>query len=72
MLRQIRSATGLSVSAALKLGLAKAAEDLEQRASAEPYAIYQALDLGPGGYAAGPARLAKSTLKAVLQRKHRR
>lgn len=34
----------------------------------EPYAVYSAIDLGPGGYARAPARRAKAAIVRTLQR----
>lgn len=72
MLAEVRRATGLSVSAALKQGLATMREAIAQKAAAFPYSIYQTIDLGPGGYAECSARDAKSAIRGVLQRRSRR
>ena len=37
-----------------------------------PYAIFRRLDLGPGGYAAAPAKRAKTAVAAVISEKHGR
>ena len=37
-----------------------------------PYAIFRRLDLGPGGYAAVPAKRAKTAVAAVIGGKHGR
>ncbi len=52
ILRQIRESTGLPISEALKRGLRVLQESILSQARPHPYAIFQKLDLGPGGYAA--------------------
>lgn len=72
ILAEIRRATGLSVSAALKRGLVAAQAAIAAETVVEPYAVYAALDLGPGGYARSDARHAKEALRGILVHKHRR
>jgi hypothetical protein len=60
-LGEIQAATGMSLSAALKRGLFVLRGEVAKEASTAPYDIYTTLDLGPGGYAAGPASEAKKT-----------
>jgi hypothetical protein len=67
----VRRATGLSVSAALKRGLAAARDELRRARDVDPWAVYAALDLGPGGEALGPARRAKDAIRRVLRRRRR-
>ena len=71
-LREIRQATGLPMSEALKRGLRVLRNQVRRRSSRPPYAIYAELDLGPGGYAAAPSTEARSTIGAILRRKYRR
>ena len=71
-LREIRQATGLPMSEALKRGLRVLRNQVRRRSSRPPYAIYAELDLGPGGYAAAPSTGARSTIGAILRRKYRR
>jgi len=68
-LAELRRATGLSVSAALKRGLVAARDRLRAEASHAPFEIYRSIDLGPGGYARAPARAAKRAIGEILQRK---
>jgi hypothetical protein len=68
-LGEIRAMTGLSVSAALKRGLMVLREDIAKEVSTTPFEIYATLDLGPGGYAAGPAKRAKGAVRDVIRRK---
>lgn len=68
-LDEIRATTGLSVSAALKRGIMVLREEIAKEASTTPYDVYATLDLGPGGYAAGPAKRAKHTVRETIRRK---
>jgi hypothetical protein len=71
-LREIRQATGLPMSEALKRGLRVLRNQVRRRSSRLPYAIYAELDLGPGGYAAAPSTEVKSAVRGILKKKHRR
>ncbi len=71
-LEQVREATGASVSAALKHGIVTLRDGLATKKTARPYDIYRSLDLGRGGYAQAPARLAKRVLGDIIRKKHRR
>jgi hypothetical protein len=68
-LAQIRQATGLSISAVLKQGLLGYHEKIMSTASSRPYAIYQELDLGPGGYAIAPASDTRRGVRQAIGRK---
>ena len=69
-LAEIRHATGMSISGALKRSLA-VARDALRGTTARPFEVYRAIDLGPGGYARAPARRAKQALRALLRGKRR-
>lgn len=69
-LSQIRRATGLSVSGALKHGIAAMHQKLHARTKV-PFEIYQQIDLGPGGYARVPARRAKTGIRTTLSARKR-
>ncbi len=71
-LERLRSATGLSISEVLKRGLKAYEAQARQQAQRKPYDIYCELDLGKGGYAATPARAAKSAVAEAIRRKHKR
>jgi hypothetical protein len=71
-LERLRRITGLSISEVLKRGLAAYETQALAETSRRPYDIYRALDLGPGGYAAAPARDAKSAVSDAIRRKHGR
>lgn len=70
ILKEIRQATGMSVSDALKEGLRAARHRLGEP-SADPYGVYRTLDLGPGGYARAPARSAKEAVRRLLRERRR-
>ena len=71
-LRQIREATGLPISEALKRGLRSFRESLTREKQLRPYDIYQQLDLGPGGYAIAPSTDTHRGVEEALRRKFRR
>jgi hypothetical protein len=68
ILAQIVSATGLSVSAAVKKGLRALAGEV-RRSGPIPYDIYKDLDLGPGGYAIVPASDVRRGVRTAIRRK---
>jgi hypothetical protein len=72
LLRELQTATGQSVSAVLKRGLVALRQSLRENTARHPYDVYEQLDLGPGGYARAPARRAKQSIRAVLERKRKR
>ena len=71
-LQQIRDATGLPISEALKRGLQTLKERVEQESERTPYDIYKQLDLGSGGYAVGPSTDTRGTVLAAIRKKLRR
>ena len=68
-LRQIRQATGLPISEALKRGLRSLQHRVEQESGRTPYDIYRELDLGPGGYAIAPSTDTRRGVVEVLRKK---
>jgi hypothetical protein len=72
VLARIRRQTGWTASAALKQGLRALERDLLQREAPSAYDIYKSLDLGPGGYAAGPSAKSREVARRVIRRKHGR
>jgi hypothetical protein len=68
-LSEIRDATGLPISEALKRGLHALRDQVRQGTEHRPYDVYAELDLGPGGYASGPARDAKQSVRERLKKK---
>ena len=71
-LAEITAATGLSVSAALKQGLTALRERIKSENATLPYAIYQELDLGPGGYVAAASAQTKNVVREKIRRKIQR
>jgi hypothetical protein len=71
-LREIRSATGLPISEALKEGLRVLRGQIETSHKRTAYEMWRAYDLGPGGYAIAPARESRRGVRLALERKRRR
>ena len=71
-LADVRKRTGLTISEVLKRGLRAYDAASSREAATRPYEVYQRLDLGPGGYAAVPARDAKAAIAEVIAAQHRR
>ena len=71
-LAEIVTVTGLSVSAAMKKGLLVLRKDMAREAQRIPYDVYKELDLGPGGYAVGPATQTRLGVRTAVRRKLRR
>lgn len=71
-LQQIRDATGLPISEALKQGLRSLRQRVQQDAGQTPYDVYRQLDLGPGGYAIAPSTDTRRGVDVALRRKLRR
>lgn len=72
VLQQIRDATGLPISAALKLGLKSLKQRVSEESRRSPYDVYRRLDLGPGGYASAPSTDTRRGVAAALRKKLRR
>jgi 8-oxo-dGTP pyrophosphatase MutT (NUDIX family) len=70
-LREIREATGLPISEALKRGLRSLQERVRHEATHTPFAIFQEFDLGPGGYAIAPSTDVRRGVRLALAKKHR-
>jgi len=71
-LREIREATGLPISEALKQGLRSVKQQIRDASQQRPYAIYERLDLGPGGYASVPSTQTRRGVAAALRKKLRK
>jgi len=71
-LREIRAATGLPISEALKRGIRSLRAELSAQARRDPFAVYRTLDLGPGGYARTRAADSRAGVREALRKKHRR
>ncbi|MBM3812993.1 MAG: ribbon-helix-helix protein, CopG family [Acidimicrobiia bacterium] len=71
-LRQIRDATGLPISEALKQGLRSLKRQVRDESGHHPYDLYERLDLGPGGYATAPSTETRRGMAAALRKKRRK
>ena len=72
LLDRIRRQTGWTTSDALKRGLRSVERELAADAVSSAHAIYMDLELGPGGYAAGPASQTRETARQIIARRHKR
>ena len=68
-LRQIREATGVPISEALKRGLRSLGERIKREAQRTPYDIYRELDHGPGGSAIAPSTDTRRAVRAAIKKK---
>jgi len=68
-LDEIRKATGLPISEALKQGLRTLRERISREPEQTPYEAYRQLDLGRGGYAIAPSTDTRRAVKAAIRRK---
>jgi hypothetical protein len=71
-LQQIREATGLPISEALKQGLQSLKQRVAEESGRRPFDLYQQLDLGPGGYAIAPSTETRHGVATALRKKFRR
>ncbi len=71
-LQDIRDATGLPISEALKQGLQSLRQRVRQESGRRPFDIYAQLDLGPGGYSVAPSAETRRGVTAVLRKKLQR
>lgn len=71
-LKDLVEETGASLSTILKRGIL-ALRDRELGDSVQSaYEIYDALDLGPGGYALAPARSSREGVREAIRKRHAR
>jgi hypothetical protein len=68
-LLQIRQATGLPISQALKRGLRSLQAEVAGGSTRHPYDVYCELDLGPGGYAIAPSTDTREGVRKALRKK---
>ena len=68
-LQEIRQATGLPISEALKEGLRVLQEQVRRRATSTPYEIYRQLDLGAGGYTIAPSTATRRGVRQAIKKK---
>jgi hypothetical protein len=72
VLQQVRDATGLPISEALKQGLHALKQRVSEESRRRPYDVYRQLDLGPGGYANAPSTETRRGVADALRKKLRR
>ena len=72
VLSEVRAATGLPISEALKCGLRALQAHVRQTPERTPYEIYSELDLGAGGYAIASSSDTRDGVRLALRRKHGR
>jgi hypothetical protein len=70
-LAEIQRGTRLPVSSVLKQGVILVRDRMRAQVSAHPFAVYESIALGEGGYAHAPARRAKTALPLLLRRRRR-
>jgi hypothetical protein len=68
-LREIRDATGLPISEALKRGLRSLGDRVKRETQRTPYDIYRELDLGPGGSAVAASTDTRRAVRAAIKKK---
>ncbi len=71
-LHEIRESTGLSISEALKRGLGTLQQEIRSAKSSAAWELYDALDLGLGGYAIAPADAGREAVRRAIEKKTRR
>lgn len=71
-LQQIRDATGLPISEALKQGLQSLKAQVRDASRRSPYDVFRQLDLGPGGYAIAPSTETRRGVATALRKKIRK
>lgn len=71
-LAELRGKTGMTISQTLKSGLLALLQKLRREPSPTAWDVYEKLDLGPGGYTRSTGTGAKSAVREVIRRKHRR
>jgi len=71
-LEEIRGATGLPISEALKRGLRVLQDHVRAEATRTPFTVFQELDLGPDGYAIAPSTDVRHGVQRALGKKHHR
>jgi plasmid stability protein len=68
-LAEIRAATGLRMSEALKRGIHALRSEIVREGGCRPYDVFRELDLGPGGYASVPSTEVKRGVKEAVRKK---
>ena len=71
-LERIQRKTGWTVSDVLKEGVRLLEETLAKAPTTAAYEVYSRLDLGPGGYARGPASRSREAAREAILRKRKK
>lgn len=71
-LERIQRKTGWTVSDVLKEGVRLLEETLAMAPAHAAYDVYSRLDLGPGGYAVGPASKSRDAAREAILRKRKK
>lgn len=71
-LQEIRTSTGLSITEALKRGLGALQREIRGANASAAWEIYDALDLGPGGYAVAPSDAGREAVRRAIEKKAKR
>ena len=72
VLSEVRAATGLPISEALKRGLRALQAHVRQTPARTAYEVYSELELGPGGDAIASSSDTRRGVRLALKRKHGR
>lgn len=72
VLSEVRAATGLPISEAIKSGLRCLQTHVRETTARTPYDIYRELDLGPGGHAIASSSDTRAGVRLALRKKHGR
>lgn len=70
-LARILRRTGWTASDVLKRGVQLLDETLAKTPTNKAFEVYSGLDLGPGGYASGPASESREAARRAILRKHK-
>ena len=71
-LKRIQRKTGWTVSDVLKEGVRLLEETLTKAPTNAAYEVYARMDLGPGGYASGPASKSREAAREAILRKRKK
>lgn len=71
-LNRLSKETGLTGSELLRQGVAALAEQRQKASGPTAWEVYEAMDLGPGGYATAPSTEVNRGVREALRRKHGR
>jgi hypothetical protein len=72
VLSEVRAATGLPITGAIKRGLRALQTQVRQSPERTPYEIFMELDLGAGGYARASSANIRTGVRQALKQKHGR